>query len=404
MTAAALRHRTDGAISRGNDGSFGPRLRCVLGDVGVRFGGSEHHRIETSSSHTRPPPYGAGLPATGTGQAALFGALRATFHRGTATGALRSTARTTSSGQGTRRSSEHQAPHSTGQGTRRSSEHQAPHPTRQGTGPLRRRGPPPHPARAHGLVSKEPRPSGHGERRSSEHRPHGLVGVRQPALFGAPRARLHRDREPGALRSLGPPTPTGTGQTALFGAPRAPPRREKADGALRSTASPNPPGQGTGPLRRAGTPPQRNREPDLFGGSAPNPTGPGPRYGMDTPPTGQAHGALRGTASCASPGPGNRSSSEPRASGLVGTGTSSSSEPGRPEPTGTGTRTSSEGRHPRLGSGRDLQPRPGRRRSSERRPPGPGTGTPDLFGGSDPPFHGPPATQPLGAGPPATRG
>jgi hypothetical protein len=223
MTAAALRHRTDGAISRGNDGSFGPRLCCVLGDVGVRFGGSEHHRIETSSSHTRPPPYGAGLPATGTGQAALFGALRATFHRGTATGTLRRAARTTSRGtatgtlrraarttspgQGTRRSSEHQAPHSTGQGTRRSSEHQAPHPTgtgnrtssearhpiprdrepdalrsirhptprdrepdlfggaaphltRQGTGPLRRRGTPPHPARAHGLVSKEPRPRG----------------------------------------------------------------------------------------------------------------------------------------------------------------------------------------------------------------------------------------------------
>jgi hypothetical protein len=43
------------AISCDKDGSFGPRLRCVLGDVGVRFGGSEHHRIDTSSSHTRPP-------------------------------------------------------------------------------------------------------------------------------------------------------------------------------------------------------------------------------------------------------------------------------------------------------------------------------------------------------------
>jgi hypothetical protein len=59
------------AISCDKDGSFGPRLRSVLGDVGVRFGGSEHHRIDTSSSHTRPParkgrdsrPPGAGQPA-----------------------------------------------------------------------------------------------------------------------------------------------------------------------------------------------------------------------------------------------------------------------------------------------------------------------------------------------------
>lgn len=45
------RHRRFGTdarrvISCDNDGSFGLRQRCVLGDVGVRFGGSEHHRIE----------------------------------------------------------------------------------------------------------------------------------------------------------------------------------------------------------------------------------------------------------------------------------------------------------------------------------------------------------------------
>jgi hypothetical protein len=34
----------------------------VVGDVGVRFGGSEHHRIAISSSHTRHPPLRAGRP------------------------------------------------------------------------------------------------------------------------------------------------------------------------------------------------------------------------------------------------------------------------------------------------------------------------------------------------------
>jgi len=67
------------------------------------------------------------------------------------------------------------------------------------------------------------RPPGRSRRRSSEHRPPRSTGARRTALFGAPRARPHRDREPGALRSIGPPTP---------------------------------PGQGTGPPRRLGPPPQ----------------------------------------------------------------------------------------------------------------------------------------------------
>jgi len=39
-------------------GSFGPCSLHVLGDVGVRFGGSEHHRIGISSCTLFPVPFG----------------------------------------------------------------------------------------------------------------------------------------------------------------------------------------------------------------------------------------------------------------------------------------------------------------------------------------------------------
>jgi hypothetical protein len=259
---------TDGAISHGRDGSFGPRPRRVLDDVGVRFGGSEHHRIETSSSHTRPPPYAAGHPATGTRQTALFGAPRAWFHRDQVRRPLRRTHGTVPPGYGNRHSSERRAHDLTGTGNRTSSEARHPTPPGQGTGPLRRRGTPSRPGQC-------PRPRWQGT---------PAPGARQPALFGALRARLH-----------------GTGNPALFGA--------------------------------SGPPPHRDREPDLFGGAAPHPTGTGNRTssevrppispGQDlamgwTPrPLGPADGAPRSTDRHASPGPGNRRSSEHRAPGLV---------------------------------------------------------------------------------------
>jgi hypothetical protein len=354
------------AISRGNDGSFGPRPRRVLDDVGVRFGGSEHHRIGTSSSHTRPRP------------------------------------------------------------------------TRQGS-----------------------RPPGSRRRRSSEHRELGSTGARQPALFGAPRARPHRDREPGALRSIGPPTPPGARQPALFGAPRARPHRDREPGALRSIGPPTSPGQGTGPLRRHGPPPHRDREPDLFGGTAPHPTG----QALGQVGKAPAHGVRR------------RRSSEHRAYGLAGVQQTAlfgaprarlhrDREPAllgasAPHPTGTGHRTSSEATDPAsagpdlatgwaprplgqadgalrstarlasrerdtalLGARRPLPPGQGTRTSSEApaTPPRLGRGPPasprqpELFGAPraripglvprtssearTPPSHGTPATPPLGAGHP----
>lgn len=58
-------------VSRGDVGSFGTWQGSVVGDVGIRFGGSEHHRIGISSSHTRHRPYGQVDPG---GRATLFGA------------------------------------------------------------------------------------------------------------------------------------------------------------------------------------------------------------------------------------------------------------------------------------------------------------------------------------------
>jgi hypothetical protein len=140
------------AISRDNDGSFGPRPRCVLDDVGVRFGGSEHHRIDTSSSHTRPParkgrdsqpPRGRATGAIysiarlvpGIGQPLLFGASRARFHPG------------------------------------------------------------------HHLTSSEAR--------------WGSTGVRQTELFGAPRAAPRRSTKASTLRGVGRRSPLGQGPGAL---------------------------------------------------------------------------------------------------------------------------------------------------------------------------------------------
>jgi hypothetical protein len=340
------------AMSRGKDGSFGPRPRRVLGDVGVRFGGSEHHRIETSSSHTRPPPYWAGLPATGTKQTALLGAPPAPFHRGTANGAFRGTARTASPGQGTAPLRRRGPPLHPGHGKRHSSEHRAhgltgtgnpalfgasgppphrdrepdllggsaPHPNRgtadgtlrsaartaspgQGTSPLRRRGPPsrtrPEPT-AH--VGKEPRPPGHGRRHSSERRAHGLAGTRQTAPFGAPRARLHRDR---------------------------------ADGAPRGTASPAPSGQGTGPPRRTGPPSHRVRTLSRDGHPA---------------HWGRADGAPRSTARHASPGP------RPRAPRSPGDRPHRSREPGPPRRPGApaSARTGTSSLTPATGASRGI--------------------------------------------------
>ena len=268
------------------------------------------HSRRRSSEHRE-------LCSTGTRSGDLFGGRKARFHRGTATGTLRSAARTTSPGQGTRRSSEQRAPHST--------------------------------------------------------------GARQPALFGAPRARPHRNREPDLFGGAAPHS-TGTGNRTSSEArhpistrpmptaslARNPGPRGTTTGALRSTArtastesskrsssehrepgstgqgtrrssehrAPHPTGTGNPELFGASSPPlHRNREPNLFGGAAPHSTGTGNRTssevrhpispGQDlatgwTPrPLGLADGAPRSTDRHASPGPGNRSSSEHRASGLV---------------------------------------------------------------------------------------
>jgi hypothetical protein len=320
----------------------------VHDDVGVRFGGSEHHRIGTSSSHTRPPPYGAGHPANGAGQTARLGASRARFHRGTASGALRGTGRTASTGQGTRRASAHQAPHLTrgrepgalrrtrhpttdrdrepgalrhtrhpipaAAGNRTSSEARPPTTDPgQGTGPLRRHGPPPRNGHVHGLVGKEPRPRGTATE-----------------LFGAPPARPRRSQADGAPRRTASRSP----RSRVDGAPRgtaSPAPRDREPGALRRTRPPTPPGTGNRTSSEARPPTSdRDREPDLLGGSAPHPTGSGPRRGMSTPPTGQGCGALRRTAGRASPGPSKRRPSGHRGPGPVGNGAPRSSEHGAP--------------------------------------------------------------------------
>jgi hypothetical protein len=64
---------TAGRFSRDIGGCFGIRTRRVLDDVGVRFGGSEHHRIGISSSHP-VPAFGLGPRQPRTRLPVLFGA------------------------------------------------------------------------------------------------------------------------------------------------------------------------------------------------------------------------------------------------------------------------------------------------------------------------------------------
>jgi hypothetical protein len=207
--------------------------------VGVRFGGSEHHRIETSSSHTRPPPFGVGTPG----------------QQDRETRALRSAGDSVPTGQ--------RVPASIGAGPR-------PNGARQ--------------TALFGALRVAPR--GQKTPRSSEHGRHRSTGTRQPTLFGGSARQFHRDREPEALRSSRHPTPPGqvnpphgTRQTALFGAPRAeshgmgPRPRSKADGTLRGVARCASTGQGTSGSsessapRLAGrdTPPLGVRQTALFG-------------------------------------------------------------------------------------------------------------------------------------------
>jgi len=184
------RHRRFGtdarrAISRDNDGSFGPRQRCVLGDVGVRFGGSEHHRIDTSSSHTRPPAQlgrDSRLPGQGN---------RRFLIKASCAWSLASVNRS---------SSEHRA-----FGTTRD----------RATRPLRRKG--------------DSVPSRYDNRSSSEPRWSRLTGGWQPAPLGALRAALHRDRESGALRSIGEPSRTWQESLAQCGRAPRPPRGSRAE-------------------------------------------------------------------------------------------------------------------------------------------------------------------------------
>jgi hypothetical protein len=245
--------------------------------VGVRFGGSEHHRIETSSSHTRPPPYWAGAPG----------------HRDTASGTPRGARRTV--------------------------------PPRQGTAPLRRNGPPTSPGRR--------------KRSSSEPRAPSLTGVRQPALFGASRVGPHRGREPPAPRSRRPPTSPGQGNRISSEArsPRLDPgqslppigvghpaHRGQADGTLRGAAS----RASSGRSKRSSSEPR-----------APRLTGAGNRTSSEErPPTSPGH-SNRSSSERRAPrltGQGTGGSSEPSAPHPPGQGTASSSEPTAPHPAGAG--------------------------------------------------------------------
>ena len=387
-----MRHRrfgtgTGSAISPGWDGSFGPRLCPVHDDVGVRFGGSEHHRIETSSSHTRPPPYGAGHPANGTGQTARLGVPRASFHgvrqaapfgapgvrphRGTANGALRSPASTASPGQGTRRVSAHQAPHPTRDrepdlfggtaphlGTAMSTASSARNPGPRGTanGALRS------PACTASAESGRRRPSGH----------------REPVSTGQGRRRPSGHREP---------RPTGTGNPTLLGASGPPPH--PGQGTRRASAHQAPhlgPGQGTGPPRRHGTPPHRVRTLSRHGNPA---HGAGRRRAS-------AHRGLRltGTRQVAPLGASRARTRRERDTALLGARRPLPPEQGTEPPRRIGTPASARAGTPApprqpelLGAPRvrnGLVPGPLRR---------PRTPIPRDAG-----------TPPLGVGPPATRG
>ena len=283
---------------------------------------SAYRELRSTVYGKRRPSWHRAYDFTGARLTELFGAPRARPHRDREPGAFRRTRPPTPPGTGNRTSSE------------------ARHPTSdpgQGTGPLRRHGTPPRNGHVHGLVGKEPRPPRHGKRSSSEPRVHGLGGVRQTAPLGAPRAGLHgtgqtaplgaprapahRDREPDAPRSIGPPTPPGTGNQARFGAPGPPPRTGTGNRTSSEARHPTPPGQD---LVAAWEPRPRGRQAARFGA---------PRA---APHRDQASGAPRGIARQDSSGTGHRA---PRSTA--------------PPPTGAGNRTSSEDRHPRIGSGRD---------------------------------------------------
>jgi len=377
---------TDRAISHGGHGSFGNRGQRVLGDVGVRFGGSEHHRIETSSSHTRPPPFGVGTPGH---RDKAHGALRSTERqvprhrvaqpprrasgsvptRGEAHDALRSIARRSSPRPDKRRSSEHRASNLTEarQTALFGASGVEPHRDRD-SGPLRRGGAPVpiRPASPPPRSGQGPDPTGYGRRRSSEHRALRLVGAGNPALFGARAPPLHRDRATGVLRSTGQPAPLerdsgplrrdgapfqpgqehpasrdgpppiAARQTAPFGEPRAVPRRGKANGALRSTRRRASTEQGTRALRSPGPPLHGKGNQRPLGVEGSSPAGQGHPASRS-----QARGALRSTARQASPAQGHPRSSEQGRLGTV-----------RGSPTATPD-------DPPLGAGRLGKPRQG---------------------------------------------
>ena len=334
----------------------------MLGDVGVRFGGSEHHRIGTSSSHTRPPPFGVGIPgqrdrAAGalrrTGQlvsrerqAARFGAL-ATLPRDSVVRPLRRASGTVPPGSGTRRSSEHRAPNLTGvrQAARFGAPGVRPHRDREPAALRGRRHPTSRdrePAALRG--QRHPTPPGHSKRHSSEGRARRLTGTGKPHLFGGAVTRFHR---PGILRprSGQGPNPPGIGTRRLSGH-RLPHLTGQGNRALRSTATSlqrerqaarfgaqaTLPGNGKQCASARRLPSHGTGQPELFGapasqfhgtgnqrlfgaeGTPPHGTGNQRLFGAEgTPPhRGTANGTLRRVGRSASPEQGNRASSEDR--------------------------------------------------------------------------------------------
>jgi hypothetical protein len=253
------RHRfgvgVDGAISRGRPGRFGPRRALCS----MTWGSASADRsiIASEPLPRTPVPAHRGMApghpgsewrrasalrsagSTGARQPAVFGPPGARLHRGTATGGLRATGRT--------------AP----------------------------------PASSSSPREAAPGLTGHGNRRSSGHRAHGSTGARQPAVFGPPGARLHRDSAIGTPRGAARRVPPGSAD--LLGGP---------------VRSPKP------------RPPHRTRQPARFGAPRASSTGPGNRRAS-------AHRAPR------PPGPGNRRASAHRAPVPPGRPPSSSGPCGR---------------------------------------------------------------------------
>jgi hypothetical protein len=340
----------------------------VLGDVGVRFGGSEHHRIGTSSSHTRPPPFGVGIPgqrdrAAGalrrTGkpvsrerQAARFGAL-ATLPPGQSHPTSSEDERLRSTGSGKRRSSEHRAPNLTGTGqpelfgapasqfhwdrepaALRGRRHPTPRDREPPALRSRRHPTPPGHSKRHSSEGRARRLTGQGNHTSSEERQPGSTGTGKPHLFGGAATRFHR---PGISRprSGQGPNPNGDRNAAPLGAPTTAPR-----GARNSRSSEHgdlaPQGMASGVLRRAGYPP-REWQAVRFGAQAtlPRDRATGALRGTGKPVSrDRATGALRGTGKPVPPGQGTSGSSGPTAPHPTGQGTTGSSEPTAPHPTG----------------------------------------------------------------------